>query len=111
MRFFVPNLKDESNAEKVWENLRKAVSREDAKDWQATGRRIFKIGYRHDGQSWVAEVGKPHPEDGQEVVYAIFETFGPCYLVCTTRRGVSGGPYCVGKHDTDTVEEFDHDNS
>ena len=111
MRFFVPNLKDDTKADQVWEELRKGVSRDDAKEWQATHRRVFRIWCRHNARSWVAEVGKGHPEDAQEQVYAIFDTFGPCYLVCTPKRGVfAGGPYYVGKDDTDDVEDFESDS-
>ncbi len=111
MRFFVPKLKDDRKAEEVWEELRKKNSNDTDKDWQATGRKIFKIWYRHNAQSFIAEVGKTHPEDHQEEIYAIFEAFGPCYLVCTTKRGVfGGGRYYIGKNDTVSVEYFDNEN-
>jgi hypothetical protein len=107
MRFFIPNLKDDSKANEVWEQVRRWVSNNEDKNWQATDRRIFRIQYRHDGQSWIAEVGRPHPEDGREQVYAIFDTFGRCYYVCTENRGVlRGGPYLIGKGDADSVEDF-----
>jgi hypothetical protein len=106
MKFFVPNVKYESKTEEAWQRLRQLASREGDDNWSPNERRIFKICYRHNAQSWVAEVGKPHPENRQAEVYASFDTPGPCYIVCTYCQGVFRGPF-VGKGDTTSVEDFE----
>lgn len=106
MRFFIPAAKDDEQAEEVLGQIRQFVDTGDG--WNTNGRRFFKISYHHDGKDYVAEVGKPHPEDPHEVVVAILDTEGQCYYVCTTNRGVARGtPFLIGKHHTHSVEEFE----
>ena len=57
MRFFVPVTKDETEAEAVWEAIKKFA--EDNLGWEISERRIFSIAYQHHGQDYYVEVGKP----------------------------------------------------
>ena len=57
MRFFVPVTKDETEAEAVWEAIKKFA--EDNLGWEISERRIFSIAYQHHGQGYYVEVGEP----------------------------------------------------
>jgi hypothetical protein len=51
-------------------------------DAQITRRRIRKIAFDHDGELFVAEIGKPSPYNGG-LVRAIYEDGKRgCYLIC-----------------------------
>ncbi len=105
MKFFVPYAKPGSD-EEAWQAIRKNMADRLGK---TTDRRIFRLWYTHNGRAIVAEVGKDHAEE-RETVFAIFDTVGPCYLVCTTNRGaMQGGPLLVGRPETESVEEFNNE--
>ena len=99
--FFIPHLKDTSQQETVYQNIRTFVSEQvgPLKD-----RRIQQISFSHDGQDFDLSVGQIHPEIGEDVV-AIFE--GHIYYICTPTRGVvRGEPYLVGRSETHGTQDF-----
>jgi hypothetical protein len=77
---------------------------EESQGWHPTDRRIFRLGYLHDGKHEEAEVGVPHPygkkmdwDEFEEVgdpgpTLVILEVDGGPYLVCTPNRGVLRDP-------------------
>jgi hypothetical protein len=117
-KFFVPQTPDPEAAERVWEATRTFLESEGFKPMES--RRIFRLGYLHDGKHMEAEVGVPHPYamavdwdrleevgDPQEVL-VILECLGGPYLVCTWDRGVHRGePILVGAGEPYQVTYFD----
>ena len=102
MRFFVPVTEDEKEAEAVWEATKRFA--EDMLGWEISERRIFSIAYRHEGQDYYVEVGKPDPRV-KEVVIAILES--KTYLVCTPNRGVVRSvPLLVGQGKVGEITDF-----
>ncbi len=105
MRFFVPAVKDEAEAETVWEATKKFA--EEMLGWKISERRIFSIAYRHEGKDYHVEVGKPDPRS-HELVIAILES--TTYLVCTPNRGVVRGiPILVGQDKVGKTIDFEND--
>ena len=95
MRFFVPEAKDDTQAQAVWEATKRFA--EENLKCQISERRIFSITYHRHGEDYYVEVGKPDPRTGEPVL-VILES-NP-YLICTPNRGVLRGiPILVG-HDT-----------
>ena len=104
MKFFVPGVKDEAQAQYIWEGTKKFA--EETLLWKVTDRRIFSISYIDNRRNVTAEVGKPAPETG-ETVFVILES--TTYLVCTANRGVRRGmPLLVGKHEVYAITDFEH---
>ena len=102
MRFFVPVTKDETEAEAVWEAIKKFA--EDNLGWEISERRIFSIAYHKHGQDYYVEVGEPDPRV-KEPVLAILES--NTYLVCTPNRGVVRGiPILVGQDKVENIADF-----
>ena len=100
MKFFIPDVESE-RTEEVYKSITDFAAMQ---GWPATGRRIFKLSYRHDGEYYEAEVGR-RARNG-EIVWAILES-GP-YLICTLTRGVMGGmPLLVGRDDAIHVTDFE----
>lgn len=103
MKFFVPAAKDDKNAEKVYDSIKKFAK--ETTGWDVADRRIFSITYRHEGKEYHAEVGQADMRVG-EVVVAILES--TTYLVCTPNRGVvRGGPILVGKDEVFAARDFE----
>lgn len=93
---------DDTEAQVVWDATKRFA--EDSLGWVVSDRRIFSIGYQHEGSQYHAEVGKPDPRIG-EIVIAILESNS--YLVCTQNRGVVRGmPILVGREQENEVTEF-----
>lgn len=104
MRFFIPAVKDEADAEMVWEATKKFA--EEMLGWDISERRIFSIAYRHEGKDYHVEVGKPDPRS-HELVVAILES--TTYLVCTPNRGVVRGiPILVGQDKVGKTIDFEN---
>ncbi len=102
MKFFVPSVANEKEAEDLYQATKKFAAEN---CWPVTDRRIQTIGFRDKGRLVTAEVGKVEPITGETVV-AIFESRS--YLVCTPNRGVLRGmPILVGKHEVSSVTVFD----
>jgi hypothetical protein len=116
--FFAPLVEDPDSAEKLWEATWKF--QEEQGGGGLTPRRIFRLGYLHDGKHMEAEIGVAHPyarkfdeaafaEVGppQEVLVILERTDGLFY-VCTWDRGVTrGGPILVGAGEPYEVTYFD----
>ena len=117
MNFFIPAAKDETQAEEVYESIKRFAKQ--TTGWDITRRRIFALMYRHDGQLYDVEVGKPDPRVS-EVVVAILESVKTLesvaedrersftlpstpYLICTLR----GDPIMVGKDEVLYEREFE----
>ena len=104
MRFFVPAVKDEADAEMVWEATKKFA--EEMLGWEISERRIFSIAYQYKGKNYHVEVGKPDPRS-HELVIAILES--TTYLVCTPNRGVVRGiPILVGQDKVERTTDFEN---
>ncbi|GAA4405717.1 hypothetical protein GCM10023187_24400 [Nibrella viscosa] len=93
MKFFVPAVKDETEAEKVYGILRKKVIQQHG--YQPGPARLYQLVYEENGQEFTDTVGEPSPFGGERVV-AIFQAEDK-YLVCTANKGVVKGlPMMVG---------------
>lgn len=85
MKFFIPLADSDEQAERVYGSV---VEFNNAK---STPRRIFGIGWDHNGTHYHAEVGKQiDAYFGGELVLAIVESDN-LYFVCTENRGVVRG--------------------
>lgn len=103
MKFFIPEAKNEEQAEKVYEDI-KAFAVQNT-GWQIEDAKIFSIHYRHNGKEYNAEVGQMEHFIGDYVI-AILES--NAYLICTRYRGViKGEPILVGKHEVLSIKYFD----
>ncbi|MEQ1918983.1 MAG: hypothetical protein ABL955_07270 [Elusimicrobiota bacterium] len=103
MKFFVPNTNGEAQAKTLWDATKKFSEDQMARKY--ADRKIFRIEYRHDGEEYVAQVGKIDRREEEEVL-VILE--GDPYVVCTKNRGVlRGEPIMVGKQEITRVEYFD----
>ena len=101
VKFFIPNAKDETQAEEIYQGIKKFAADQVS---APTDRRIFRIEYQHDGKPSYAEVGKNDPVT-KELVMAILE--GVPFMVCTPNRGVLRGiPVLVGKDEITDIQDF-----
>jgi hypothetical protein len=68
---------------------------------------VYRLSYRHDGVDVTATVGEPWADNG-ELVMAII-AFPEMYSIRCLFRGFlkSGDPIAVGRHDVNSVEDFD----
>jgi len=116
MKFFIPSSPD--NAEDILKATRTFVAEQSNN--ALTERRIFKLKYRHNGDEYLAEVGKRESrrdfgggpsESVGPTVLIILESIKPGpYFVCTLERGVAKGfPVLVGASDVLEIEDFDED--
>jgi len=94
MDFFVPEAKDDIQAEEVYISIAKFIQA------PVYDERIWKLSWRHSGTDMGCEVGKPLPSyyrTGSEPVLAIFDC-GNYFKVCTPNRGgLRGEPVLAGK--------------
>ena len=101
-KFFIPKVKDDAQAQEVWESVKKFA--EETLDWDVSDRRIFSIAYQKRGEDYYVEVGKPDPRN-KELVVAIFESI--TYLVCTPTRGVLHGiPLLIAESELTDITDF-----
>jgi len=108
MRFFIPEARDEAQAESVYEAIRKF----NAKEMEATlsPRRIYRVYGVHDGKPFTATVGEPFERLGDVVIAILLDTSRNCYYVCTANRGVVRDmPYLSGSNEVlhEDVEDFE----
>lgn len=105
MKFFLPAADDETQAENVYDSIKKFA--EEQTGWRTTPRRIFSLSYRHEGKDYHAEIGKVHGRIG-EIVIAILETNNRCFLVCSPNRCVlRGEPMLVGDNEVRELVDFE----
>jgi hypothetical protein len=109
VRFFIPQIPDEAEAE----NLRNASKLfcEQETLFLISERRIQKLRYVHERKERTAQVGEVHGRIG-ETVLLIFESStlvgAKVYLVCSPNRGVlRGGPMLVGQEEVLEIVDFD----
>ena len=101
--FFVPASRSPEHAEAVWSGTRRLT--QDNLDIEIDDRRIFRLRYRHEGETVTAEVGQEEPTSSG-LVLMIFDS-NP-YLVCTPHRGVfTGTPIRVARESVLESVEFD----
>lgn len=104
VKFFIPKAKDDTQAEEVWESIKKFAEKN--LEWDVSDRRIFSITYQKHGKDYYVEVGKPDPRNG-ELVIAILKS--NTYLVCTPNRGVLRSiPILVGGSELTEITDFSH---
>jgi hypothetical protein len=103
MRFFIPEVNDPVEAERVYEATKKFAR--ETLGWNVESRRIQSIDFKDKKERVRAEVGKPDPITG-EVVIVILES--TTYLICTPNRGVLRGmPILVGKNEVFNATDFE----
>lgn len=102
-QFFVPAARSAEEALKVYEATSQFAEEQLGRKTRL--KRIERICFDHDGQTWEAVVGERFAEIN-ELVIAIFE-MDQLFIVCTPNRGVlRGEPYLVGKDSTRHYAEF-----
>ncbi|APA00453.1 hypothetical protein [Flavobacterium commune] len=90
MKFFIPTI-DSDKAENFLENsIIRFVESQGFKILR--GKKIYSIIFQHNGKTLIDMVGQIS-ESNNEPIFAILET-EDLYLVCTTRRGVTGESQC-----------------
>ena len=68
-------------------------------------RKVFRLRYHHEQTEQYAEVGKPDPSSGEEII-ALLHT-PTHFLICTRNHAVlRGRPIQVGEHEVDAVTDF-----
>ncbi len=105
MRFFIPDAKDEVEAESLYQAIRGFVAREMHEE--PTDRRIYSITHVHDGVRHVATVGERFDLLMNETVVAIMEGRRAWY-VFTLEGGIAHRlPYIVGPAKVCHIEDFE----
>ena len=103
MKFFIPAAEDATQAEEVYQSIRRFVSEQVGR---LTNKRIFLIQFSHGGKQYNLAVGDRFEDLRGERVIAILE--GRIYYVCTPNRGVvRGGPMLVDRAFVTHIEEFE----
>lgn len=85
MKFVIPAAEDEDAAEHLYGAIKKFAVLQTR--LRLTERRVFSIEYFIDGFRHFAEVGKTHPELGEQV-FAILEADTRSYVLCSPNRCV-----------------------
>lgn len=111
MEFFFPSAEGDGqegadSAEQHWQACRKGVETETG--WEALSRRVYRLRYRHNGETMEATVGEREDYYGRERVMAII-AFPHCYKICCMVRGFLkiGDTPMVGVDAMLEVEDFD----
>jgi hypothetical protein len=111
MEFFFPSPdgnehEDPVRAEELWQACRKGAETETG--WEALARRVYRLRYRHNGQTMEAKVGEREDYYERERVMALI-AFPNCYKICCMVRGFMkvGDTPMVGLGDVLDVEDFD----
>jgi len=115
MKFFIPNATSSAEAEQMLQSIADFVK----VPLPAVHERIWRLCYEHEGQRYVAEVGRPISplyQEGEEVVIAFEESNeeviaivgSGLLLICLPTRGaLEGLPIMVGTHSIHSVDYFD----
>ena len=97
--------KDEARAEVILESIARHLS------LPIPRKRIYRLGFRHNGIDYVVEVGKPAPSyygEGESPVEAILGE-SP-YVICLENRGVrTGSPIYASNESVHLIEFFEFD--
>ncbi len=103
MKFFIPNAKDDKQAEEVYNGIIKFA--EENLKWGVNTDRIYSIRYSHEGKDFLAKVGEVENRT-KDLVLAILKS--TTYLICTINRGgLRGMPILVGENEIERIEYFD----
>lgn len=104
MKFFIPEICDLAEAEKIYAAIREI----NGKDTTLSDRRIYSISFEHEGRRYIATVGQVFKRLSETVIAILLDARRSCYLVCSATRGVAGGsPYLSGSHEVKSVEYFE----
>jgi hypothetical protein len=111
MNFVVPTIDGEGwmkpeEAEAAWQACRKGAEGDAGQD--ALARRVYRLGFNHNGSKLDAVIGERDPYDKQQTVVAII-AFPGYYKICLTVRGFLkvGDTPMVGTQAVLEVEDFD----
>jgi hypothetical protein len=106
MKFFVPEVENAAQAERVYEAIRKFhIEQLDA---SLSARRIYRVRGTHNGKRFAATVGEPFEVLREVVIAILLDEKRKCYLICTPNRGViKNVPYLSGAHEIDHSEDFE----
>lgn len=106
MKFFIPAAENPSQAERVYDAVRRFNSEEMGA--ALSPQRIYRVSGAHDGKPFTATVGEEFERLREVVVAILLDTMRDCYLICTKNRGVARGiPYLSGSNEIKSVEEFE----
>jgi hypothetical protein len=106
MKFFIPDAKDDAEAEGVYEGIRKFHTEQMGASLSA--RRIYSVNGTHDGKRFTASVGRTFERLGEMVIAILLDDSRKCYLICTPNRGVLRDmPYLSGSNEVDYAEDFE----
>jgi hypothetical protein len=102
MKFFIPNAKDDKQAQDIFEGILNYNNRIIGK---ILDRKIYSITYKHHNIKYLAAVGGNEVRTNEQII-AILESNS--FLICTPNRGVDNGiPIIVGYDEILSVEMFD----
>jgi hypothetical protein len=89
MRFFVPDARDDAEAERVYQAVVRFVA---DNVFPVSAERYYALDYYHNGRAMRAVVGRPDEQTG-EIVIAILKAQheGGPYMICTEQHGVARG--------------------
>lgn len=104
MRFFVPSVTDQQDAETAYRSIRDRVT---GMAGQVTDRRIYRLKF-HDGSGHrVVVVGSDRHGLGSGPVLAIFEGSDDRFYVCTHKQNqAEAEPHTIDKGAVVEAEEF-----
>jgi hypothetical protein len=106
MRFFLPIRRDAAGEREMYNHIKQLLAA--ALETPFTERQICSLHYHHDGQEYDADVGQPHPVNGEIIIAILYGTLPPRYYVCTRTRGIfQGHPMFIDVHDVLSVTEFE----
>jgi hypothetical protein len=106
MKFFVPGAKDPSQAEDIYEGIRKFNSEQ--MEAILSPRRIYRVSGVHDGKAFTATVGEPFERLREVAVAILLDTSRNLFFICTRNRGaVRGEPYLSGSNEIRDSEDFE----
>ena len=108
MKFFIPYAENDSQTKNVYETIVNSTKKIFECEIDVNIK-IQEIEYKHDGNIYLAEVGKLEKRNNMpngELVFVILKSVA--YLVCTTNRGImSGDPILIGMNDVIKIKYFD----
>lgn len=106
MKFFIPHAKNKNEEQSVYESIKKFLSEELGAKF--SNRRIFSIGYLHNGKDYYAEVGKVNTFNDETVIAILYEDQRRLYHICTPNSGVLRDmSIFVGYNEIRDVVDFD----
>jgi hypothetical protein len=106
MKFFIPAARDSAEEQQIYSAVKDFLGKELGAEFSK--RQVYKLHYRHNGNTYSAEVGKAEQIGGEIVVAILYEPGRSLYHVCTMNRGVARGmSILVGADEVISSEDFD----